>query len=66
LNDNDIVTTLPFLGKYQVGTEVLLKNKSIIVIDHEYPYKKQLDIRRFYNSVGRHNLNNYIKKIYDL
>lgn len=65
INDNDIVTNLPIFGRYHVGTEIELKNNKISFVNHNKPYKKPFDYKRFYVSIKNHNLNNYIRKIYE-
>jgi hypothetical protein len=69
INDPDIITNIPFLDKYHIGTEILLKNNNIIIKNHDLPYKISFDITfnitKIYMSILNHDLNMYIKNIYN-
>jgi hypothetical protein len=65
INDLDIVTSLPLINKYHIGTEILLKNNDIIIKKHDEPYKINFNIKKFYLSILNHNLNIYIDNIYN-
>jgi hypothetical protein len=65
INELDIVTVLPFFGKYHVGKEILLKDK-IIITDHKdiYKIKNNINLHNFYISIFNHDLDLYINKIF--
>jgi len=65
INDNDIITTLPLINKYHIGIQVLLKKNDITVKTYDAPYKINFDITKFYLSILNHDLNMYIKNIYN-
>ena len=63
INENDIVSYLPFCDKYHVGTEILLKENDISIIEHENPYKKKYDVLEFFKYIKNHDLKIYIDKL---
>jgi hypothetical protein len=65
INENDIISYLPFCNKYQVGTEILLKDSinNLSIIKHKYPYQKKLNIFNFFKSIDNHDLIKYIEKL---
>ena len=65
INDNDIITSIPFLNKYHIGTEIILRNNIIIIKNHDLPYQINFDITKIYSSILNHDLNMYIKNIYN-
>ena len=67
INELDIVTVLPFFGKYHIGKEILLKDK-IIITDHKdiYKIKNNINLHNFYISIFNHDLDLYINKIFKL
>ena len=67
INELDIVTSIPIFGKFHIGNEILLDDESIYLKKHKSPYKvkNKINIYNFYNSIINHNLNIYIKKLFE-
>jgi hypothetical protein len=63
INENDIVSYLPFCDKYHVGTEILLKENDISIIEHKEPYQKKYNVLEFFKYIRNHNLLIYIEKL---
>jgi hypothetical protein len=63
INENDIVSYLPFFNKYHVGTEILLKEHDISIIEHKNPYQKKYDVLEFFKYIQNHDLKIYIDKL---
>jgi hypothetical protein len=65
INEPDIITTIPFLNKYQFGLEIILKDNNILINEHNKPYKLSFFIKKLYSSIINHDLTIYIKKIFN-
>ena len=67
INELDIITFIPIFGKFQIGNEIFLDDDNIYFRTHKSPYKikNMINISNFYNSIINHNLNIYIKKIFE-
>jgi len=63
INENDIVSYLPFFNKYHVGKEILLKENDISMIEHKNPYQKKYDVLEFFKYIKNHDLQIYIEKL---
>lgn len=67
INENDIISYLPFNDKYQIGIEILLKDNNIVINKYNEPYNLKKNIfHYFWKSIENHNLKEYIRKINDL
>ena len=66
INQQDIICMLPFHNNFHIGIEVLLREKNMFFIYHKKPFKKFFDISRFFLSILNHDLNTYIKNIYNI
>jgi hypothetical protein len=66
MNSYDIITIFPF-NKYQIGKQILLTDNKMIVNEYENPYKIKFNLfGKIYSSISNHDLNIYIKKIFEL
>jgi hypothetical protein len=64
INENDIISHLPFNNKYQIGIEILLKDNDMIVNKHKEPYQRRINIfSNFCKSIKNHDLKEYINKL---
>ena len=64
INENDVISYLPFHDKYQIGIEILLKDNDIIVNKHNEPYHCKKNIfSHFFKSIENHDLKEYIYKL---
>ena len=64
INDNDIISNLPFNDKYQVGTEILLKDDNFVINIHDEIFHCKNNVfNKFLKSVRQHDLKIYIDKI---
>ena len=66
-NEYDIISSLPIPFRYQIGTEILLKDKDIIIKDHDKPFKNSFyfNFKNLFISIVGHDLNLYIKNIFE-
>lgn len=66
VNDMDIISSLSFYDRHHIGTEILLKDNDIFIINHKFPYKikNNINYKNFYLSIINHNLLIYIKNIF--
>ena len=65
INKPDIITSIPLLNKYHIGIEITLKNDQIYITKHKNPYKINFFIKEIYSSIINHDLNIYIKNIFN-
>ena len=64
INENDIISNLPFNNKYQVGLEILMKNDDIIINEYDKPYNSKINIfNNFFKLISNHDLKKYIHKL---
>jgi hypothetical protein len=64
INENDIISHLPFTTKYQIGIEILLKDNDIIINKYKEPYQYKVNIfNNFWESIKNHDLKEYINKL---
>lgn len=66
INPDDIICILPFPNRFHIGIEVLLKDNGIFYIYHKTPFKTYFNIFNILFSIINHDLNTYIKKIYNI
>ena len=66
-NEYDIISSLPIPFKYQIGTEILLKDNDILIKEHEEPFKNNFyfNFKNLFLSIVGHDLNLYIKNIFE-
>ena len=64
INENDIISYLPFNDKYQIGIEILLKDNDIIINKYNSPFHCKINIFKNYSKmIKNHDLKEYIRKI---
>jgi len=66
INPDDIICILPFTNRFHIGIEVLLRDNGLFYIYHKKPFKKPFNILRLFFSILNHDLNTYIKNIYNV
>lgn len=66
-NEYDIISSLPIPFRYQIGTEILLKDKDILIKEHDEPFKNNFyfNFKNLFLSIVGHDLNLYIKNIFE-
>ena len=66
-NEYDIISSLPIPFRYQIGTEILLKDKDILIKEHDEPFKNSFyfNFKNLFLSIVGHDLNLYIKNIFE-
>ena len=66
-NEYDIISSLPIPYRYQIGTEILLKDNDIFIKEHEEPFKNNFyfNFKNLFVSIVGHDLNLYIKNIFE-